>query len=311
MTAIDPARADRATAPAGPWFGASLAPETAELATILRVAAEADRRGLDLFGVQDHPYQARYLDTWTLLTAIGARTERLRVFPDVASLPLRPPAVLAKAVATLDHLTGGRAELGIGAGSFWDAVAALGGPRRTPGESVEALEEALDVIDLVWSEQRTLRYGGRHYRLDGSHPGPRPVHPIGPWIGALGPRMLRLVGRRGTGWLPSSGYAPPSVLPAAIATIEEAADGAGRDPRSIRRIYNVMGSVAPRGTAPSGWFDGGPEAWVEQLVTLVRDVGMTDFVFWPTSDPVAQVTLFAEEVAPEVRGALSATAGAP
>jgi alkanesulfonate monooxygenase SsuD/methylene tetrahydromethanopterin reductase-like flavin-dependent oxidoreductase (luciferase family) len=284
-----------------PLLGVSLAPETEHLATILRAADEADRRGLDLFGVQDHPYQRRFVDTWTLLTAIGVRTQKLRVFPDVACLPLRPPAVLAKQVATLDHLTGGRAELGIGAGSFWDAIAAMGGPRRTRPESIEALEEALDVLDLMWSGQRSVRYDGRHYQLAGTHPGPQPVHDVGRWIGAVGPRMLRLVGRRGTGWIPSSGPVPPDRLPELIGIVEEAATDAGRDPTQIRRIYNVMGTIGGTG---SGWFDGGPEAWVDQLVTLTRDVGMTGYIFWPAHDPVVQVTRFAEEVAPAVREAM-------
>jgi alkanesulfonate monooxygenase SsuD/methylene tetrahydromethanopterin reductase-like flavin-dependent oxidoreductase (luciferase family) len=284
-----------------PLLGISLAPETAHLTTILQAADEADRRGLDLFGVQDHPYQWRFLDTWTLLTAVGVRTRRLRVFADVACLPLRPPAMLATEIATLDHLTGGRAELGLGAGGFWDAIVAMGGPRRTPGEAVEALDEALDVLDLMWSGQRSVRYDGRHYQLRGTHPGPQPVHEIGRWIGANGPRMLRLIGRRATGWIPSSGYVPPEQLPSRIAIIEDAAADAGRDPAEIRRIYNIGGTIGDAGT---GWFEGGPEAWAEQLVTLTRDIGMTDYVFWPAQDPVVQVTRFAEEVAPAVREAL-------
>ena len=105
-------------------------------ATVEQIVA-ADRAGLDLVGVQDHPYQRRFLDTWTLLSYAAARTERVTLLPDVLNLPLRQPAVLAKSAASLDVLSGGRVELGLGAGAFWDGVAAMGGPRRTPGESVE------------------------------------------------------------------------------------------------------------------------------------------------------------------------------
>ena len=289
-----------------PRLGFSLAPEATHLHAILEAAADADRRGLDLFGVQDHPYQARFVDTWTLLSAVAARTDRLRVFPDVACLPLRQPAMLAKAVATLDLISGGRAELGIGAGGFWDAIAAMDGPRRSPGEAVAALEEALDVIALLWSDERSARYPGRHYRLAGVHPGPRPSHAVGIWIGALGPRMLRLIGRRATGWIPSSGYLPPDKLPPSLAVIDEAALAAGRDPRDIRRIYNVGGEITAPGTAEQGWFTGPVVAWVDQLVRLTSDVGLTDFVFWPTAEPARQLALFAEEVAPEVRAAFPA-----
>jgi len=70
--------------------------------------------------------------TWTLLSMVAATTSRVGLFPDVANLPLRPPAVLAKAAASLDVLSGGRFELGLGAGGFWDAIEAFGGPRRSP-----------------------------------------------------------------------------------------------------------------------------------------------------------------------------------
>src|SRR5918992_411689 len=99
---------------------------------------------------------------------------RLARVPDVASLPLRPPAILAKAAASLDVLTDGRVELGLGAGAFWDAIEAIGGPRRTPGQAVEATEEAIDVIRLMWSGERGVRYEGRHYRLAGGDNRPQP-----------------------------------------------------------------------------------------------------------------------------------------
>src|SRR5438067_10876144 len=139
----------------------------------LDVAAIADEVGFDLIGVQDHPYQWRFFDTMTLLTAMAMRTHRITLFPDVASLPMRPPAVLAKAAASLDVLSGGRFELGLGAGGLPDVIAGFGGPRRAPGESVEALEEAIDVIRLLWSEERSVSFDGKHYRLDDARPGPR------------------------------------------------------------------------------------------------------------------------------------------
>src|SRR6266511_2780155 len=88
----------------------------------------ADRSRLDLVGIQDHPYQRRFLDTLALIETLLAETRRVRVFPDVANLPLRPPATLAKEAASLDVLSGGRFELGLGAGAFWDAIEAMGGP---------------------------------------------------------------------------------------------------------------------------------------------------------------------------------------
>ena len=97
-------------------------PEAGSLDEVLDACREADRLGLDLIGIQDHPYQRRFLDTFTLLSWVAAVTERVRVFPDVACLPLRPPAVLAKAAASIDLLSDGRFEMGLGAGAFWDAI---------------------------------------------------------------------------------------------------------------------------------------------------------------------------------------------
>ncbi|HKV02614.1 MAG TPA: LLM class flavin-dependent oxidoreductase, partial [Ktedonobacteraceae bacterium] len=160
-------------------FGSFLIPNAADYPRLVELARLIDDLGLDLIGIQDHPYQRRFLDTWTLLTAIAIQTTRVRVFPDVANLPLRQPAVLAKAAASLDLMSNGRVELGLGAGGFWEAIAAIGGPTRQPREAVAALEEAITVIRLMWSDQRTAYFDGRFYTLHGVHPGPVPKHPIG------------------------------------------------------------------------------------------------------------------------------------
>ncbi|HEX5951269.1 MAG TPA: LLM class flavin-dependent oxidoreductase, partial [Actinomycetota bacterium] len=225
----------------------SLVPERAAWPQLLELAQVADRAGLDLLGIQDHPYQYRFLDTFALIGTLLARTERIRVFPDVANLPLRPPSVLAKIATALDVMSGGRFELGLGAGAFWDAIAAMGGPRRAPGEAVDALAEAIDVIRLMWSGERTVSYEGEHYRVRGVHPGDAPPHPIGIWVGAYGPRMLRLIGRRADGWVPSYGRASVEDLRRAHAVIDEAAVEAGRDPAAIRRALNIGGQITGPG----------------------------------------------------------------
>jgi len=259
-------------------FGVFVIPEATERP--LQQALIADELGFDVIGVQDHPYQRRFFDTWTLLTAIAMRTERITVFPDVANLPLRPPAMLAKAAATLDILSGGRLELGLGAGGFWEAIGAYDGPVRTPGESVSAIEEAIQVIRLLWSGQHGIRFDGQFYHLAGAHSGPAPAHPIGVWLGAYKPRMLSLVGRLADGWVPSYGYVKEPELLEANARIDEAARQAGRDPQSIRRVLNA------------GYMD------ANQLVELVTNVGMDTFLV--TNDP-DEMRTFMAEVAPRVR----------
>jgi alkanesulfonate monooxygenase SsuD/methylene tetrahydromethanopterin reductase-like flavin-dependent oxidoreductase (luciferase family) len=302
MAAADPARAPR--------FGISIVPAAETLERGRALVRAAEEAGLDLVGIQDHPYQGRFLDTWSLLPTLLAETKRISFFTDVANLPLRPPAVMAKAAASLDLISGGRFELGLGAGGFPDIIAGYGGPRRTPGESVEALEEAIDVIRLLWSAQRTVSYAGKYYRLDGAHPGPRPAHPIGIWVGAFKPRMLRLVGRKADGWLPSLGVLTREEMRVGNEQIDEAAANAGRDPGSIRRIINVQGVIgarpAPsRAELPVGYlagepFAGSPSWWVQTLTGFVDD-GFDTLVFWPVDPDPGQVELLAREVVPHVR----------
>ena len=109
-------------------FGVFIPPLAEQADAVVELAQLAEVSGLDLVTFQDHPYQPRFLDTWTLLSNVAARTSSVRLAPNVANLPLRPPAVLARSVASLDILSGGRVELGLGAGAFWDAIAANGGP---------------------------------------------------------------------------------------------------------------------------------------------------------------------------------------
>jgi alkanesulfonate monooxygenase SsuD/methylene tetrahydromethanopterin reductase-like flavin-dependent oxidoreductase (luciferase family) len=258
---------------------------------------------LDLIGIQDHPYQSRFFDAWTLISFLAAHTEKIRFFPDVANLPLRPPSVLAKSAATLDVLTGGRVELGLGAGAFWQAVAAMGGPNRQPKEAVDALEEALQVIRLMWSGQRGLRFEGKYYSLRGAHSGPVPAHPMEIWIGATKPRMLALIGRLGDGWIPSSSYVPPDQIPQMNRQIDEAASRAGRNPNQIRRLYNVMGRIThgERG----GYLEGPVEYWVDALARL-HEHGIDSFIFAPQEPSEEQIRLFAEQVVARVRLQLEA-----
>jgi alkanesulfonate monooxygenase SsuD/methylene tetrahydromethanopterin reductase-like flavin-dependent oxidoreductase (luciferase family) len=284
-------------------FGWFLVPEADDPPALVEQARLAERAGFDLVGIQDHPYQRRYLDTFSLLAALATATERAGLFPDVASLPLRHPAMLAKAAASIDLLSGGRFELGLGAGSFWDAIVAMGGPRRSPGEAVEALEEAMALLRLLWSDQRSVRFTGQHYQVAGVRPGPAPAHPIRIWVGAYGPRMLQLVGRLADGWVPSSGYLPPERLAAAQARIDDAAAAAGRDPAAVRRLYNVSGRIGPGG---GGFLDGPTGQWVEQLLPLVVETGMDTFVLWPSASPASQLQVFAAEVAPALREAVAA-----
>ena len=270
-------------------------------APLLSIAKEVEQLGLDYIAVQDHPYQRRFVDTWTLLSMIAATTSRIGLFPDVANLPLRPPAVMAKAAASIDVLSGGRFELGLGAGSFWDAIEAYGGPRRAPGAALEALAEAIEVIRKVWSGDRNLRFEGQHYQLKGAHSGPVPAHPINIWLGVYGPQALKLAGRMADGWVPSF-RGDLKKLGDMTQRLDDAALEAGRDPSSIRRILNVNGAITD---GPSnGMLQGPVDQWVEELSNLAISYRFDTFVLWAEGE--GQLSKFAEEVVPAVREQVAA-----
>jgi alkanesulfonate monooxygenase SsuD/methylene tetrahydromethanopterin reductase-like flavin-dependent oxidoreductase (luciferase family) len=286
-------------------FGYFLVPDASDPDGVVETAALADRLGYDLLGVQDHPYQRRHLDALSLLGFILARTQRVRAFQAVGNLPLRPPAVFAKAAATLDQLSGGRFEAGLGAGGFLQPVHAMGGPALTPGASIEALEEAVAVIRAFWSGEPGRRFDGRHYELGGLKPGPLPAHPIAIWLGAAKPRALALTGRVADGWVaPLMNYMPPAETRAAQELIDSAAREAGRDPRAIRRIALVPGAFAAAAPAPATDSDqaivGPPEHWADVLTHLALDLGFGSFNLVGPPDP-GTLKIFIDEVAPDVQ----------
>ncbi|WP_326834825.1 LLM class flavin-dependent oxidoreductase [Amycolatopsis rhabdoformis] len=293
-------------------FGVSLTPVEDIVGNRL-FARAADAAGLDLIGIQDHPYVPNYLDTFVLAGDLLAATERISVFPDVANLPLRPPALLAKTAAALDLVSGGRFELALGAGGYWDAITRLGVPRRSPREANAALEEAIVLMRALWgSGGAPIRFEGEYYSLEGAPAGPAPAHPIEIWTGSQGPKALALTGRIADGWAaPIASYLPYEKWAEANRIIDEAAEAAGRDPRGVRRITQVVGTI----TANEGRLRvdegadpvrGTARQWADLLVRLGEEQPFTSFVFWPEEQALDQVESFAREVVPEVRRRLAA-----
>ncbi|KAB2345900.1 LLM class flavin-dependent oxidoreductase [Actinomadura rudentiformis] len=270
-------------------FGTFLTPQNADPHAPVTLARLSEQADLDLVTFQDHPYQPAFLDTWTLLSYVAAQTSKVRLSGNVINLPLRVPAHLARQAASLDLLSGGRFELGLGAGGFWDAIEAMGGPRRTPAEAVDALAEAIDVIRATWdaSTRGGVFSSGVHYKVRGGKRGPEPAHDIGIWLGALKPRMLRLIGNKADGWLPSLAYLKPGDLERGNAIIDEAAAQAGRDPREIRRLLNI----------------GPQDATLDTLVPLVIEQGISTFIL-ATDDP-GTIQAWGQEIAPALREAVA------
>ncbi len=294
-----------------PLFGANVDPSVANFNKARAIARVADEAGLDLITIQDHPYIGRFFDTWTLITFLAAQTRRVHVGPNVANLPLRGAVMLAKAAASLDLMTNGRVELGLGAGANPAAIAAMGGPRLTPGQAVAALGEAIRLMRAFWSGKSPLTFEGKYYRVTGVDAGPVPAHPIRIWTGNYRPRGLRQTGELADGWLPSSAYLPPEQVLDRQKLIDEGAARAGRPPTAIRRGYNVMGVIdlgrpdTPGTLRRPGLIVGPPEHWVESLISFYVDLRLDTFICWPVAgDEVVQVKAFAEQVVPAVKKAL-------
>jgi alkanesulfonate monooxygenase SsuD/methylene tetrahydromethanopterin reductase-like flavin-dependent oxidoreductase (luciferase family) len=297
-----------------PLFGLNIDPGAANLQAAFARAQLADERGLDLIGVQDHPYNSGFLETWTLLTALGMATERVRLITNVLSTPLRLPAMLAKQAATLDVLTNGRVELGLGAGGFPQGIAAYGGVAHEPAEALAAFEDTLTIVrGLLDGAGGSFSYQGQVHSLRGTRFGPAPMHRIAIWTGSNGPRSLRLTGRLADGVLLSSPYVPPDQLRERHSHVDAGAAEAGRPASAIRRGYNLMG-VIDLGRADTrlenpkpGQVVGTPDQWIATLTQLYAEYRQDTFLFWPIAgEEMAQLEVFATHVVPATRAAIAA-----
>ncbi|WP_036963502.1 LLM class flavin-dependent oxidoreductase [Promicromonospora kroppenstedtii] len=285
-------------------FGVSIDPTATDYPQALRLAQQADAVGLDLLAVQDHPYQPTHLDAWTLIGQLAARTEQISVMGDVLDLQLRPPTLTAKAAASLATMNGGRVHLGVGGGASAQGVAAMGGRPRTGGETIQFTEEAIRIMRRALDGDAVQADTAEH-QVAGYQAGPVPSGHVSIWLGGQRPRMLRVAGRAADGWIsPLNIYVAPHEVPEKQQIIDDAARKAGRDPRDVRRIYNVIGAIGP--------FRGGQglvgpvQEWVETLTSWAVDLGFDTFVFWPITDPENQLRVFTDEVVPAVRERVAA-----
>jgi phthiodiolone/phenolphthiodiolone dimycocerosates ketoreductase len=164
-----------------------------------------------------------------LMGAVGAATDRIRVGVSVTDVLRRHPAVLAQSALTAQHLSGGRAVIGLGSGEAMN-LEPYGIPFDKP---VGRLSEALDVMSLLWESDGPVRYDGRFYQLDDAVLGLRPLDGTPPpiWLASHGPRMLDLLGRKADGWLPLKDS--PERYAERLSVIRASAEAVGRDPDAI------------------------------------------------------------------------------
>lgn len=287
-------------------FGVFLSPRTSDLDRLYENVQVAEDVGFDFVSIQDHPYMPDFLDTFALIGALIGRTRRIRFMPNVANLPLRPPQMLAKTSASLDLLSKGRFELGLGAGRSWPQIAGLGGPARSPAEALGATAEAIEVLRALWLPGSTVDLPGNYYSVR-AQTGPAPAHDINIWLGAVGPRMLKLLGRKADGWMAplATGF---ETKPAAQDRIDAAARAVGRDPAGIHRGIQLVGTITdtPRTVSRPRSGPGGqpirttPEIWAEIITEFADD--RFDTINWiPEHENAEQLRRFAADVIPLAR----------
>ncbi|MCC6458733.1 MAG: LLM class flavin-dependent oxidoreductase [Caldilineaceae bacterium] len=281
-------------------FGYCLNPTAADPKQPLRLAAMAESLGLDYVGIQNHPYNAAHYDPWTLLTAIGMGTSRVSLFTNMGGLSLQSPMRLAKAAASLDLLLDGRVEVGLSTGASSDPLAGASSEKRNDEDALAAMEEAMQVMRLMWSGERSVDFAGKFYPFAGLQPGPAPAHHIGLWLGANEPRASALAGRLADGWL-ADHY--PVALPRDLVTlsqhIDDAADAAGREPSAIQRIWNIAGTIGREGR--DTLFQGSAKQWSEWFADLAVDIGIDTFLLMEGENAEDQLQRFALEVVPYTR----------
>ncbi len=222
------------------------------------------------------------LEGWTLLAALAATTSRIRLGTLVTGVTYRHPSILAAEAVTVDHVSGGRLELGLGAAWFEQEHRELGIDFPRAGERLERLEEAVEVIRLLMTTDRAS-FDGRHYQLRGASFNPKPLQKPHPpiWIGGGGERTMRVVARYADVW---HGFGSPSELARKWEAVERHAAAAGRDPTPIVRSTSL--SISERWDEVRRRADALQRAGIEYLV-----------VSWPSEGP-GRVEEFFQEVPP-------------
>ncbi len=283
-----------------------------EAPELLDMAQQADRDGLDLFSLSDHPYLGERLDAYATIGFVLGRTQQLAGFANVTNLPTRPAPMLARMVTSLSALSGGRIVLGMGAGGLWDRISDLGVPRLSPAEAVDAFEEAIVLVKMLCGGGPPVTYQGRYYQVSQIDPAPPAAPPV--WTGSVGPKSLAATGRVADGWIP--GHAADWLSDryrASRPVIDEAAAAAGRDPDEVRTVFNLPGRITGTPLAATRdrdgrWIGGSADQWAAELTGAVLEHGASGFMLFSPdggTPDLASLTCWAREIVPAVREAIA------
>jgi len=266
--------------------------------------------GFDSVWVADHfvnyfQPNAPWFEAWTLLAALACQTNRIRIGTLVTSMPLRNPAVLARQALTVDHISNGRLELGLGAGASGetDPVYSMTGIEDWgPPERVARFREVVEITDQCL-RNRVTTYRGRYYQLKNTAMAPAPIQKPRPpiTIGAMGPSMLKIVARYADTWNSFGGEWGASLDVMLKNTqqrnemLDEYCQKIGRDPKTLRRSLLIFGCEA--GTVFNS------EETFHEVVSRYKNVGITEFIFFypPSDDQVPMFKRIAKHLIPKLR----------
>lgn len=239
-----------------------------------------------------------FFEGWTTLAALAARTERIRVGVLVSCNTFRHPALLAHQAMTVDHVSEGRLELGLGAGWFVPEHEQFGLGFPPPAELVGRFHEAVQIVDALL-RHGTASFAGRHYRLDKAHLRPGPVQQPRPplTLGAHGSRMLRICAQYADRW---NSFGTVAEMRARNEILDQHCAAVGRDPRAIRRSFYGWASKMKEQGLPDPWAS--PAAF-EDVVGRYAEAGIEEFII--DQPEAAQFTILervAGDVIPRLRG---------
>lgn len=283
-----------------------------EVPQLLHLAQQADRDGLDLFSLSDHPYIGERLDAYAAIGFVLGQTQHLAGFANVTNVPLRPGPMLARMVASLSALSDGRVVLGMGAGGLWDRISDMGVERLSPGDAVDAFEETIVLVKMLCGGGPPVTYQGGHYQVKQIDPAPVAAPAV--WTGSVGPKSLAATGRVADGWIP--GHAADWLSERyheSRPVIDAAAEAVGRDPSEIRTIYNFPGQITDQPLVTTRdrdarWIGGSPDQWVEELTGAVIEHGAGGFMlFSPEGGTPDEISLayWGREIVPAVRESIA------
>jgi len=285
-------------------------------AALRRVAKEADRLAYDSLWVYDHfhtvpvPSLQATFECWTLMAALAVETQRIRLGQMVTCNAYRPPSLLAKLSANVDVISQGRLDFGIGGGWYEHEYLAYGYPFPPVGERLRQMEEAIQVITAMWTQDHA-RFQGRYYHVDGAINEPKPVQKPHPpiWIGGSGEKVtLRIVAQRGD----ASNFGGPveevqrliQVLQGHCRTVgrnyDELTRSTSIEPLIIAETEKEANALADRaGLSLRDTIGGTPERCIERIRAYER-VGINYLIcyFQDVARDLASLRLFAEQVIP-------------